>query len=282
MEAFFYSGKNQKRKDEMYFQICTLIKKHRSSKSKIMKLVLTLLSILLIGIEYPAQAFQTKLKISVYSVNDGSTLSDVKITLINNNLSIQTNKNGVAEFKEISNPIDVLSIEKEGFEGQTVFLNLEINKLNESSFMLTPTLGEVEVTAQSPTEKLKNSGYFERKEKSVGKFLSEEDINNKNPYRVTDLFTGTSGIKLERIDGILTVVTTRQVSRPGKQFESNAPCPLKILIDGSEMGNLDIESLDSSLDVSQITAVEIYNSPASTPVQFNRFAPCGVILIWTK
>ena len=247
-----------------------------------MKVVFTFLSILILGLQNPAQAFQTKLRVSVYSVNDGTTIPDAKITLINNNLTKQTNENGIVEFDEVNNSIDVLSIEKEGFEGQSVFLNLEINKSNESSFMLTPILGEVEVTAKTPTEKLNDSGYFERKEKSAGKFLDEEDIKKRNPYNVTDIFTGTSGIKLERIDGRLAVVTTRQVSRPGKQFESNAPCPLKILVDGSEMGNLDIESLDSSLDVSQITAVEIYNSPATTPIQYNRFASCGVILIWTR
>ena len=224
---------------------------------------------------------QTKLQIAVYSVNDGRPLDDVKITLINNSKSKKTDTTGIVLFEDIQNTIDVLSIEKEGYEGLSLFVNLESNKFNKSTFTLTPILGEVEVTAEEIKKKLHNSGFYERKEKASGRFLDEEDIKRKNPYRVTDIFTGTAGIKLERIDGNLTVVTTRQVASQGKILEDAGPCPLKILVNGAEIG-LDLENIDSSLDVNEITAVEIYNSPASTPIQYNRFASCGVVLIWTK
>lgn len=246
-----------------------------------MKGKLLLSFILLTGISVSAFGYQTKLKISVYSVNDGLKVKDAKVSLINNALSELTNEEGIAEFVSIPGILDVLSIEKEGFEGQSVFVNLEPDKLNELTFTLTPVLGELEVTADRPSNKLNDSGFYDRKEKAAGKFIDEEDIKKKRPYRVTDIFTGTAGIKLENIDGQLQVVTTRQVASQGKIFENSGPCPLRVLVDGSEIGT-DLESLDSSLKVDEITAVEIYNSPAKTPIQYNRYASCGVILIWTK
>lgn len=224
---------------------------------------------------------QTQVKIFVFSVNNGGPIENASVTLINNELDAQTNKNGIAVFEDVSNPVDVLSISKEGFEGQTLFLNLEVNKNNESVIILTPSLDEISVEAKRASQRLEDNGYVERKDTGAGTFLDEEAIENKNAYRATDIFTGISGVKLERIDGRQTLVTTRQITKPGKVFENSGPCPLKIYVDGSELST-GYEGLDQAVEVSQVTAVEIYNSPSSAPVQYSRFAPCGVVLIWTK
>ena len=40
--------------------------------------------------------------------------------------------------------------------------------------------------------------------------------------------------------------------------------------------------LDNFVQPDQIAGVEIYNSAASMPVQYNLHAACGVIVLWTR
>ncbi len=40
--------------------------------------------------------------------------------------------------------------------------------------------------------------------------------------------------------------------------------------------------LDFLVRPDEIGGMEIYNSPTETPAQFNSFAACGAIVIWTR
>lgn len=247
------------------------------------KAVFILLSCLLLslGSYESALSFQASLRIKVYSVNTGKPIADVEIKLVNNKLEAKTDSTGLAEINKIANPIDVLSIQKYGYEGQSVFVTLSTEEVNEFSTTLTPSFDEIQVEAEAQNRKLANTGYYERKGKAAGTFLDKEDLEKKRIYRASDIFTGIAGVKLERIDGNLVLVSTRQIVKPDGAMASAGPCPLRILVDGSEIA-FDISNLNNSLDVNQIQAVEVYNNPSTTPVQYNRFASCGVVLIWTR
>jgi hypothetical protein len=40
--------------------------------------------------------------------------------------------------------------------------------------------------------------------------------------------------------------------------------------------------IDQLIQPEQIAGIEVYNSTASIPVQYNLFSACGVIVIWTR
>jgi hypothetical protein len=69
------------------------------------------------------------------------------------------------------------------------------------------------------------------------------------------------------------------------------PCYPTVWIDGQMVhqgtaGTMPGQSgpafLDSLIGTEEIAGIEVYNSPASMPVQYNLHAACGVIVIWTR
>ena len=106
-----------------------------------------------------------------------------------------------------------------------------------------------------------------RRELGFGHFVTRDEIEARNPSRVTDL--------LRRMPGVRIV--------PGSQFRDAAVlmrgrCRPRLWIDGvpvwSEM------SIDQILVPVEVEAIEVY-SAATIPPRFGRNA-CGVVVVWTR
>jgi hypothetical protein len=69
---------------------------------------------------------------------------------------------------------------------------------------------------------------------------------------------------------------------------ANAPCWPAVWLDGQLVhpgragGRDDPAYIDQLVHPVEIAGIEIYNSPASHPVQYNLYGACGVIVIWTR
>lgn len=126
-------------------------------------------------------------------------------------------------------------------------------------------------------------GFWERRERGMGMFLTRDEIDRKRPLRITDLFQGLQGVTLTR--------TSR-----GRflTFERGNRCVAAVFVNGSPF-----QMTDSGIDEihpDDIEAIEIY-SPSRVPVEFNRTAMppltaathqafgspnCGVVALWTR
>ena len=122
------------------------------------------------------------------------------------------------------------------------------------------------------TSRLTRVGFYARRSKGFGQFLTANDLDELHPVFHEDLFRGMSGIRV-LLNG--TVVSTR--------FQP--PCALSIAIDGVlvQQGRDSLLPWTALLHVSDIEAVEVYPSAAGAPPWlFGPVSRCGAIVVWTK
>ena len=117
------------------------------------------------------------------------------------------------------------------------------------------------------------AGFYQRKEQSSGRFFTREEIERRNPSRMTDLLRMIPGM---RIGNRPTAVNTVRVR--------GARCAPQYWLDGTPLApgvEFDIDAINPrSLD-----GMEVYSGPASVPIEFQRDrtgnSSCGTVLLWT-
>ena len=108
---------------------------------------------------------------------------------------------------------------------------------------------------------------FERRRRSLsGTFITREEIEDRRPFRFTDLLRTVPGARL---------VPARHL---GYQVLLRGGCVPLLVMDGLRIG-ADPE-LDLFVQPADVEAVEIYHSP-NVPVEFG-MNTCGAIVVWTR
>ncbi|MFC1662102.1 carboxypeptidase regulatory-like domain-containing protein [Gemmatimonadota bacterium] len=151
-------------------------------------------------------------------------------------------------------------------------------------------LDPIEVTVEARNFDLEMTGFYERREATSGTFVTREKIEERAPLFTTDIFQGLAGV---RVVGGLGMGTQKAVVVSGSRALSfnSAPgaCFPAVWVDGQlvhqgSAGNFNEGPafLDNLVQPDMVAGIEIYNSAAKVPVQYNLFAACGVIVIWTQ
>ncbi|MGH7569786.1 MAG: carboxypeptidase-like regulatory domain-containing protein [Gemmatimonadales bacterium] len=130
-------------------------------------------------------------------------------------------------------------------------------------------LAPIVVEATHPHGLLNLVGFYARRDKGFGRFLTREDIERRNPPTLNTLLSG-SGIQL---------VCRRGVCLPTRSGGTRL-CLVPVYLDGRHVPDYDL----SWTPPQDVAAVEIYRGGADTPVEFARLSGgnCGVVLIWTR
>ncbi|MFL5577083.1 MAG: TonB-dependent receptor [Gemmatimonadaceae bacterium] len=113
------------------------------------------------------------------------------------------------------------------------------------------------------------TGFLERSRTGMGKYLTAEDIEKRNPIQLTDALRMTSGIQV-RPNGF------------GYSIQGRGGCSPSVFIDGLPVydGARDIDEL---VRPSEVAGIEVYSGSGSVPGQFaTQSNGCGTVLIWTK
>jgi len=119
-------------------------------------------------------------------------------------------------------------------------------------------------------------GFERRSHFGWGTFFDAERIAHTRSHRFTDLAPQFPGF-ITKYDQL----GRRTISNDKRERHQSA-CPPLVYVDGSLVGDASNYDLDT-IKMEWIAGVEVYNSPAFTPLEFNTFdATCGVIVIWLK
>jgi len=131
-------------------------------------------------------------------------------------------------------------------------------------------LGEVKVVAKASSS---IPGFDQRAKRGMGTFITEDDIEKRQPILLTDVFRTVPGLNVAFDGNNYTVQSARS---------GNINCPMQWYLDGSPYDNSD-NGIDQMLRPDDIAAVEVYKSASEVPVQYQgQNASCGTILVWTK
>lgn len=110
-------------------------------------------------------------------------------------------------------------------------------------------------------------GFHERKDRGFGRFLSREDIEDRAPFRVSDLFRTMAGVDVQPSPG----------GHGGRLLMRG--CEPAVYIDGVRTQE-GARFIDEYLSTGELEAVEVYNV-SETPAQFQHGA-CGAVVLWTR
>jgi hypothetical protein len=102
----------------------------------------------------------------------------------------------------------------------------------------------------------------------AGRFLSQDDIQKRNPIEVSDIVRMLPGFRI-----VGSGLDARVVSSRGQISLRQGECTANVVIDGMQHQDINL------LPPTDVAALEVYNGP-SAPMQYD--SACGVIVIWTK
>jgi hypothetical protein len=125
-------------------------------------------------------------------------------------------------------------------------------------------------------------GFWERRERRIGYYITREDIEKKNPQRLTDLLRGLPGAKvMPGPNGLGQFVSFARVRGLDGKL-----CPAALYVDGRPFRMSPVGVDDFYPDM--VEAIEAYAGSSRLPPQFNATGTpagnpqCGVIVIWTR
>ena len=135
----------------------------------------------------------------------------------------------------------------------------------------------VQVTAQRRDPYLDITGFYQRKRAEIGTFITPEQIEQRKPGRISDLFHGVSGIRI--ICGQQPVGECRVATRRMNSVQT-AVCFPVIYLDEVPLERGRVDGLVPPQD---LLAVEVYAGAARVPARYGGANnACGVILLWTR
>lgn len=113
---------------------------------------------------------------------------------------------------------------------------------------------------------LARAGFYERQRRGFGRFLTREEIEERAPHLVTDLFRTVPGVSVST-GGAGAVVTMR------------GGCHPDVFLDGMRM--MPPFDFDDYLGIQDVEGVEIYRD-TTPPPQYASISGCGSIVVWTR
>ena len=131
------------------------------------------------------------------------------------------------------------------------------------------------IVIETRSRRLDDAGFFARRERGIGTFLTRDDMNAQNARHVSDVFARVPGLRRAMLpDG-----GSRIDSRGGKMITRR--CEMQYFIDGvrSELGAAGVDGIP----IEVVEGVEIYRGGSEVPMQFDSgTAACGAVVVWTR
>lgn len=209
-----------------------------------------------------------------------------------------TDSAGRFSFQNIMDKFVEISVNKMTYDGARVGpIRLKKGKKNKFKIILTPVphyTDEVLVESKADVQALKTAGFYQRKTKGLGQFVTIDDIKEKRFYSLRQLIS---------LFPKLGVSQKNLIFNKKAQIGLNGNANVSIFIDGvyfnqiiknssikprfgrrgSAGSDAIIQSLDAILNLEDISGAEFYDGSAEIPVQYSKFnSGAGVLLIWTR
>jgi hypothetical protein len=149
-------------------------------------------------------------------------------------------------------------------------------------------LDPILVVAEPQLLSLDLAGFYDRREATLGTFLTRDQIVAKQPLFTTDVFNSIIGTRVMMGTGTDKAVVLRSGMRQSlRGGDTPRFCGPTVYLDGMifQRGGVGSESayLDRIVRPDQIAGLEVYTSSATVPLQYKGAgADCGVIVIWTR
>ncbi len=209
----------------------------------------------------------------------GSPLANARVAVESDDASAMTDNNGEFRLNGLRTGTRGLSVRRLGFAAKD--LPVDVSAAAPQSVMVTleryvAILDAVRISAIRDIG-LQRVGFADRQRAAFGRFFGPDDIDKRNPHRLSTLLETTPSLRMG-------------TNQDGKRYiTSRHNGCVAYVVDGfrwSSTNPRDIEmSPDGFLSGAELGAVEVYDG-LSAPAEFIRYSnsgqPCAVVVIWTK
>jgi hypothetical protein len=119
------------------------------------------------------------------------------------------------------------------------------------------------------------TGFEDRRKGGFGKFVTREDIAQRNPIRVAFMLEGMPGVQVSNNGSTVAMGRSTAAGRSALM-----PCQAAVYLDGMWVPGFDLAMMDPQ----SVMGIEVYRGAAETPPQFIpvRGGGCGAVVIWTR
>ncbi len=210
----------------------------------------------------------------VVTSTDGTPVAGVRVTLLGARKSVSTDSLGRFTFERLKPSVYQLEVALIGLTPLAAVVNLSAGGTKEVEFrtddagQLLPT---IYVDGESRPTLIKVLTKFERRQATgTGRFITRDDIRQRNPSRLLDLIRFLPGVRTNCY-GLTCQVRLNHDPRD---------CGPAVFIDDVQTTMAVLEATSPS----SVQGLEIYRGPSETPPEINvDAARCGgAIVIWTR
>ena len=215
---------------------------------------------------------------------NGSPLTAAAVQLDGGRGGTLTNAGGEFMMEELTPGWHVIGFAQIGYASRTDSIEVLPGRVTnvQASLSVDPVqLAPLTVVVERREVALQKTGFYERQEDGFGEFIDREDIENRAPSEISDLFQGVPGVTVTA-DGIDQSIVLRS-GRIG-DLDGNY-CYPRVYLDDIlvHRGGDEPAGIDHLLSPGVVAGIEIYPSSAGLPAQYlSTGSSCGVIVIWTR
>lgn len=191
----------------------------------------------------------------------------------------RTDARGWIRLSPLAPGVYFISVRMLGYRPEQLRANLEAGYVDRWDVRLEPApieLAEVRVTADPiPVGRLDMlRGFYERRERGVGYFLTREEIERHGSRDLSNILRTVPGLRASPTRMGHSRLSTRGVTTLAGR------CEVRVYIDGIVYRAADDLPGISPLD---LEGIEVYRGRSEIPAEFaDTDADCGVIAIWTR
>lgn len=204
--------------------------------------------------------------------------------------AVRTDSVGGFEFQDVSPGPYRLRASRVGYRDAVGDLALSADSVVDLEVRLavaSVVLAPVTVTSRSTRDVSPVlRGFYQRMERGAGRFISREEIEARNPVRITDMLRNIPNLR-----------ASPQRAGPGgssfSQGSNSDRCSVVFFVDGMRInepamagmraGARHDPAIDDYVNPQEVEGMEIYRGESDTPAEFTtRWVQCGTVVIWTR
>ena len=244
------------------------------------RLVAPPLSLLLLV--WPVQTAAQRLGTVTGSVTDtnATPMVEARITAVGTKLATVTGVDGRFHLANLPMGFQILQVGMLGYKTILLPIEVEVGETLHVQVRLETEpvpLHPVVVTAEPAVAPLLR-GFYERRARGGGYFLTREEIEDMQARLFTDVLRRVPGVRLQPVRG----PSGNSYQAVTGRVSGTRACPMLYYVDGVPFpvtGDIGINNLFQPED---LAAIEVYSGTSRVPLQFHSSsAHCGVIVIWT-
>jgi hypothetical protein len=204
--------------------------------------------------------------------------------------AVHTDTVGGFEFQDVSPGPYRMRASRVGYRDAVGDLALSADSVVDLEVRLavaTVVLAPVTVTSRSTRDVSPVlRGFYSRMQNGAGRFISREEIEARQPVRITDMLRNIPNLR----------ASPQRMGAGGSSFSQGSNgdrCSVVFFVDGMRVNEPAMPGsrvpvrhdppIDDYVNPEEVEGIEVYRGESDTPAEFStRWVQCGTVVIWTR